>query len=68
MTNFVILIQFLAADARFQPNQDMALVLVDWVEDIILFIKIADRSWKKQMDQNTQWFCFHVFVAYPISC
>jgi hypothetical protein len=31
----------------------------DWVEDVIYLIcKLADCSWKRQLDQNAQWFWF----------
>ncbi len=59
MANFVVLIQFLATDEKYQPNDGKKLVLVEWVEDIVYLIcKKADRNWKKELDQNVQWFWF----------
>ena len=59
MANFVVMIQFLATDKKYQPDEDKKLVLVEWVEDIVYLIcKKADRSWKKELDQNAQWFWF----------
>jgi hypothetical protein len=57
MANFVILIQFMATDEKYQPDDDKKLVLVEWVKDTVYLIcKKADRSWKKELDQNSQWF------------
>jgi hypothetical protein len=59
MANFVVMIQFLATDEKYQQEEDKKLVLVEWVEDIVYLIcKKADRSWKKELDQNAQWFWF----------
>ncbi len=44
-SNFVVLIQFLAVDAKYQPSTDKRLAIVNWVEDMIpLIYKLADHS------------------------
>jgi hypothetical protein len=59
MANFVVLIQFVATEEKYQLDDNKKLVLVEWVEDIVYLIcKKGDRSWKKELDQNSQWFWF----------
>jgi hypothetical protein len=59
MANFVVLIQFVATEEKYQPDDGKKLVLVEWVKDIVYLIcKKADRSCKEELDQNSQWFWF----------
>jgi len=59
LTNFIVLIQYLAADERYQPHITIKHLLIKWNEDILFtFTKKPDRSWKHQMDQGYPWFWF----------
>jgi hypothetical protein len=51
----------LAANKKYQPNKDKKFVLVEQVKDVIFLIsKMADRSWKHQLDQPR-----HLLVLVP---